>query len=211
MNQSESIAALASALAGVQLHLEPVAKDKTNPAFKSRYATLDAIMESVRGPLAGSGLCIIQGGDEAVYNTEGHIVGVSVETMLAHASGEWISATFASPLEKHTPQGLGSAVTYLRRYGVSALLGLATEDDDDGNTASKSSARPAKALAPTSKYAGAAGLKMPFGKRKDELLGDIDTVTLTDAVAWIEADTKRKEDFARLSAACTEVVAGRRS
>jgi hypothetical protein len=143
MKQSESIANLAKALATVQQHITPVVKDRTNPHFKNNYATLDAIMENVRPLLAGHGLAIVQGGGAPVSNADGNIVGAAVETMLVHQSGEFITSAIVLPIDKGTPQAVGSAITYGRRYGVAALLALTTEEDDDGNHASAAHANAA--------------------------------------------------------------------
>lgn len=151
MKQSDSISKLTTALVTVQQHVTPVAKDATNPHFKNRYASLDAIMESVRPLLAGHGLSIIQGGAGPVSDVNGAICGVSVETMLVHTSGEYVSSILVLPLEKASAQAVGSAVTYGRRYGVAALLALTTEEDDDGNvaTANAQNAAPRAAPKPT--------------------------------------------------------------
>ena len=135
MKQSESITKLTAALVAVQEHIQPVAKDRVNTHFKNSYATLDAIMESVRAPLASVGLAIVQGGGAPVSNINGDVVAVGVETMLVHASGEYVSSVITLPLAQASPQAVGSAVTYGRRYGVAALLALTTEEDDDGNHA----------------------------------------------------------------------------
>ncbi|MDB4893168.1 MAG: superfamily protein [Gemmatimonadetes bacterium] len=139
MKQSESIASLCAALVKVHQTLEPIIKDANNPHFKKAYASLDAIMEYVRAPLAGEGLAIVQGGGAPISNVEGIVVGVAVETMLVHTSGEYMSSAITLPLDRPSPQAVGSAITYGRRYGVSALLALTTEEDDDGNVATASS------------------------------------------------------------------------
>lgn len=135
MKYSENLTNLAAALKVVQLHITPVVKDSRNPHFNSTFASLDGIMESVRPLLAGHGLCIVQGGGSPVSNAEGNVVGISVETMLLHESGEYITSSIVLPVERPSPQTIGSAITYGRRYGVAAVLALATEDDDDGSHA----------------------------------------------------------------------------
>jgi hypothetical protein len=123
MKHSESITNLAKALVAAQAELEPVKKDATNPHFKSKYASLDTLIETVRPILLKHGLVILQGGDELTD-------GITVETTLIHTSGEWVSAAYRLPLDKATPQGAGSAISYGRRYGLSSLLAISTEDDD---------------------------------------------------------------------------------
>jgi hypothetical protein len=130
MNKSESIAKLADALAKAQSEIVSVSKNATNPHFKNRYATLDAILDAVRHTLAKHGLSIVQGASESTQ-------GFNVETYLVHSSGEYIANVVAVPVSKQDAQGVGSAMTYGRRYGVSALLALSTDEDDDGEAAAK--------------------------------------------------------------------------
>ncbi len=98
-------------------------KDNANPFFKSKYADLSSVWEACREALVDHGLAVIQ-----TASTNEH--GASVETMLCHSSGEWVSETLTLPLAKHDAQGIGSALTYARRYGLSAIVGVAPEDDD---------------------------------------------------------------------------------
>jgi hypothetical protein len=134
MNASPTITAIAPALVAAVGELAPVAKDATNPAFRNKYASLDAMMEQVRPVLARHGLAVLQ----SVTHPEtdaGRVVGIAVETRVLHTSGEWIAGLVTLPVEKSTAQGTGSAISYGRRYGLSALLGL-TAEDDDGQAAS---------------------------------------------------------------------------
>jgi hypothetical protein len=135
---SPSLAKLAPALALVQESMEPVVKDRANAHFKFKYATLDAIMEAVRAPLAKAGLVVVQGG----RIREGGSTLLEVETLLIHTSGEWVANYTTVPIAKADPQGMGAALTYGRRYGMSALLVLATEDDNDAEP--RGNAAPAK-------------------------------------------------------------------
>lgn len=138
MKQSPTIGKLAAALVAVQGELKAVAKDSLNPHFKARYASLDALTDTVRPILSKHGIALVQGGD----NTDAS--SVTIETMLLHSSGEWISNNFIMPLEKPTAQSAGSAISYGRRYGLSSLLALTTDEDDDGARATT----PAKKAAP---------------------------------------------------------------
>lgn len=140
MRTSDSLAALAPALAAAQAEIESIGKDSVNPHFKSRYASLDNIMAEVRPVLAKHGLSILQGVVHPEVQEQGRLVGFTVETMLLHKSGEFVANVTPMPLAKNDAQGAGGALTYGRRYGVSALLALATDDDDDGNGASKAPA-----------------------------------------------------------------------
>jgi len=127
VRQSESIAALASAMAKVQGEVENASKNAANPHFKSRYADLAEIINTVRPVLTKHGLSVMQ--------FPGFSDGVAtVETLVTHSSGEWVAATSATPVQKQDPQGVGSATTYLRRYSLAAVCAIAQEDDD-GNAA----------------------------------------------------------------------------
>lgn len=126
MNKSESIAEISKALVSFHSKVQAVKKDATNPFFKSKYATLDSFIETINKPLEESGLSYSQFPD-----------GVNgLTTILMHSSGEWIESRYDMTPAKNDPQGLGSAITYMRRYALGAVLGLATEEDDDANTAS---------------------------------------------------------------------------
>lgn len=123
MNKSESIASLAAALAKAQGEMENAGKNSVNPHFKSKYADLAEILNTVRPVLSKHGLAVTQ--FPAFEAGTAH-----VETILTHASGEWMSGTCSAPVQKSDPQGVGSALTYLRRYSLAAVCGLAQEDDD---------------------------------------------------------------------------------
>ena len=131
MNKSESIKNLTKALSQFQGEVQNPKNTANNPYFNSKYAPLQEVLNIVRPLLTKHGLAIIQ-------SPSGDGKNVSITTILAHESGEWIEF---DPLtltpEKTTPQGIGSAITYGRRYSLSAALGIASEDDDDGNEASK--------------------------------------------------------------------------
>lgn len=149
MKTSESLANLGIALAKAQGELKAIHKDSTNPHFRNTYASLDTILESVRPTLAKFGLSLIQGATAPHADENGVVRSFVVETMLLHSSGEYIVNAAVMPLAKADPQGAGGAMTYGRRYGVSALLALATDEDDDANAASaRPAAPPARPAAP---------------------------------------------------------------
>lgn len=134
---SAEIGELAKALAAAQGEMTAAAKDATNPHFKSRYATLASVWDAIRGPLSRNGLSVSQ-----VLETPDAGPGVIVRTMLLHSSGQWICSRYVMPIpDKLTPQAVGSAITYARRYALSAIVGIAPDDDDDGNAASVTPAR----------------------------------------------------------------------
>jgi hypothetical protein len=129
MTQSESIGKLGEALCKAQSIMMAAVKDSVNPFYKSKYADLSSVWEAVREPLTKNGLSVVQ---QTISN--GDQVGIA--TILIHTSGEWIkSEIFAKPV-KPDPQGIGSCLTYLRRYSLSAMVGVCPEDDD-GNGASR--------------------------------------------------------------------------
>ena len=144
MEHSESIAKLAAALAAFQSEVKDPARDGENPHFRSKYVQIDGLLAAVRPILAKHGLAIIQsvGGDGQ---------NISVTTEVMHTSGEWIRTdALVMKAVKQDPQGAGSCATYGRRYGLSAALGVAWDDDDDGNAASNPPTKAkAKAKTPT--------------------------------------------------------------
>src|SRR3990167_3162797 len=129
MTKSESIKNLATALKLFQGEVTAVKKGAVNPFFKSKYADLASIIEAVREPLADNKLSFSQ------FPTGEN----GLTTILMHESGEFIEDTyFLKPVDAK-PQSAGSCLTYARRYALSAVLGISTEEDDDGNMASEPS------------------------------------------------------------------------
>jgi len=124
MKTSPTIGKLTEALAKAQSAIKGALKDSDNPFFKSKYADLESVWEACRKPLTDNALAVIQGAGDII---EGKI---NVETILSHISGEWVSSTFSATPEKQTPQGVGSCITYLRRYGLQSIAGIAPADDD---------------------------------------------------------------------------------
>jgi hypothetical protein len=134
VNASPELAALGAALAKAQAKIKGAIKDTANPFFKSKYADLSQVWEVAREPLTANGLSVVQ-----LPGTDG--TKVTLETVLLHASGQWIASTLAVTPMKQDPQGVGSALTYMRRYALSAVAGIAQEDDD-GNAATKGRSAP---------------------------------------------------------------------
>ncbi len=130
MQRSEAINELAAALAKAQGLIKGALKDQTNPDYKSKYADLAAHWEAIRGPFSANGLSIMQ----FPRLTE---EGVEIETLLSHSSGQWTSEILKMPVPRADAQGVGSAITYARRYALSAIAGT-SPDDDDGQAAAKS-------------------------------------------------------------------------
>lgn len=128
LKHSENLNDLAKALAAAQGAMEGASKDKVNPHFKSKYADLGSVWDAIRQPLAKNGLSVVQ----LPYTDEQGRVHVS--TMLMHQSGQWIEASYFVLPTKNDAQGIGSVLTYMKRYALTGM-GVAPEDDD-GNAAS---------------------------------------------------------------------------
>lgn len=136
MNKSESITELNKALANFHKEVKQPMKDANNPFFKSKYVPLENVVEAIDDVAPKHGLTYSQ----YPVTTENGLVGIS--TVLLHESGEFIEFPPATTKpDKNTPQGVGSALTYMRRYSLSAVFGITSDQDDDGNEASGKSNR----------------------------------------------------------------------
>lgn len=205
MKHSESIANIAAALVAAQADIKAVGKDSVNPHFKSKFASLDSIIDMVRPALSKHGLAIVQGAT-LPESHDGVLIGFTVETMLVHKSGEWITNGAVLPMVKADPQGAGAAMTYGRRYSLAALLSISTDEDDDGNHASTPTTRAAKSSASTNQGNPSEKL-MPFGKTKGQKLGDLTADQLQSTITWCREKDAVK--FADLINACAQVLEGR--
>jgi hypothetical protein len=137
MNRSETIGEIAKALVKFNGEVTKIAKNADNPFFKSSYSTLDHIIEEVRPILTKYGLSILQ-----IPSGDGQ--NVIMKTLLIHESGEFLeSDELIMKPAKNDPQGMGSAISYSRRYSLSSFLSLSTGDpDDDGNAATYGNDKP---------------------------------------------------------------------
>jgi hypothetical protein len=126
MNKSESIKNIACALVKFQASVSKVSKESNNPFFKSKYASLANILDTIQKPLSECGLAISQFPD-----------GNALTTIIVHAeSGEWMESSYVMPVAKQNdPQAMGSAITYARRQSIGSILNLNIDDDDDGEKA----------------------------------------------------------------------------
>jgi len=133
MEKSQSIKSIAGALLLFQNKVGAVKKDAVNPFFKSKYASLNTIIEHINLPLSECGLSYAQFPDES-----------GLTTILMHSeSGEYLQSTYLMPVAKQNdPQAVGSAITYARRYALGAILGLAIDEDDDANSATSATIQP---------------------------------------------------------------------
>lgn len=130
MKTSDTINDLAAALSAAQAHMGPAIKGAKNPHFRSNYADLSSVVEAIRGPFTSNGLSWVQ--SPSVDPAAGL---VTVTTRILHSSGQWVEAAVSAVPGRGgkadlSPQAVGSAVTYLRRYGLQALAGVPSADDD---------------------------------------------------------------------------------
>lgn len=160
MQQSETINELAVALCKCQSELTAAKKRSENPFFKSSYADLSEIWDAARKPLADNGLSVVQTMD----GSNGDVV---IVTTLLHNSGQWIRGRLPIHPVKNDPQAVGSAITYGRRYSLSAIIGLVTEADDDGESA------------------------MDRGKKEDPQITEDQLLTITTLMSDTGSDEKK--------------------
>lgn len=137
MKTSETIGKISEALAKAQGEMKPASFDSTNPHFRSKYASLTAIMEACRSSLSTNNIAIVQG----TSVEENRVI---VTTMLVHSSGEFISDQLSLNTVKDTPQGVGSAITYARRYSLSSMVGIVSDEDDDAEGATDNNVKPSR-------------------------------------------------------------------
>jgi ERF superfamily len=178
IGKSESITALAKALAKFHATAPAIVKNAQNPHFKNRFADLSGILEVIRIPLANVGLSVLQLlGDN------------TLTTILLHESGEFIETTAPLIVAKHDMQGLGSACSYQRRYSLQSLLSLSASDDD-GNDACRHDSSPNEKFAPAKKSAPA--------KDWNKELADLMTKNKVTAEDVIEFSRKKGADLESL-------------
>lgn len=123
MKMSEQINELATALSKAQGQIKGAAKDSSNPFFKSKYADLSSVWEACREALSKNSLAVVQTNSPSDS-------GIIVVTTLMHSSGQWVQGELFMQPTKADPQGIGSTITYARRYALAAIVGVAPEDDD---------------------------------------------------------------------------------
>lgn len=121
---SQAVNEIFAAIHAAQGSMRGVAKDSANPHFKSRYASLENVIDAARPALQASNLAFTQAPGALIDGA------IEVTTMLMHTSGQWLRSTLHVPLQKRDPQGVGSAITYGCRYALMATLGLPPVDDD---------------------------------------------------------------------------------
>lgn len=178
VRMSPKIDQLAAALCLAQAEIKPAPFNRTNPHFKSQYADLASQIETSKVPLKNNGLSLVQ-------VASGKPPLVTVTTILMHKSGQWICGDLTLSAQSNTPQHMGAAITYARRYGRGAVLDMASEEDDDGNAASSpvntGHSQPPKKYSepryditpPTQHVTDPKDFVFPFGKFKGKRLADV--------------------------------------
>ena len=128
--QTENINELIQALSKAQGSIQSAKKDKTNPFFKSKYADLCSVWDACRQALSDNSLAVVQTTQPIEDGT------LMLVTTLGHSSGQWMRSFMPIITEKNKtdPQALGKAITYMKRYSLSAMVGVAPDDDDDGES-----------------------------------------------------------------------------
>jgi hypothetical protein len=184
MNMSPHINELITALAKAQGKIQPAIKDKYNPHYKSHYADLESIWAACRLPLSEQGLAVIQ----TIETNEKDLVLV---TTLAHSSGQWMRSDMPIITQKMDPQGIGSALSYYRRYSLASIAGIVTEDDDAESN-----------YAPSPKNSSVN--KMPKGTEKNEVKIEVAKITkeqaceLNEKLLWCPIEYQRDmNDFCK--------------
>lgn len=193
MPQSQEIKDLALALSKAQAEITGAVKDSKNPFFKSNYADLESVWSAIRGPLTKNQLCVIQ-------TTEIQGTATGIVTTLAHSSGQWIQGFYPLSPIKQDPQGIGSAMTYARRYALAAMVGV-VQVDDDGEAAMARVKLSNGIVAPMIKpeqpgpedgTSHAESYKIPFGKFKQRSLEEVGADDLRKYVEYLEESAKKK-------------------
>ena len=188
MNKSEQLNELATALAKAQGEMHNPAFDAKNPHFKSNYASLASVRNTVLPVLSKHGLSVVQM-PVNVQDTP------AVTTILMHSSGQYVEETFYLPADRQNAHGYGSALTYLRRYSLMAVAGVVGDEDDDGNAAVESVKLDPEKIAYYSQSIGnakdEAALKKVYVEAYNYVKADKDL-----AKAIMAAKDKRKSEIA---------------
>jgi hypothetical protein len=209
---------LFAAMAKAQGEMGNAAKTEENSFYGSKYADLSACFEAVRQPLFMNGLCVIQSpSSDLGYedHDEKYPAHVTLNTLIGHTSGQWVVSTLSMPLSREDAHGVGSAVTYARRYALASMLGLA-QADDDGNAATIPAEAPAKkkpAKKATKKKAAENGEpKIRHLGRLNDLLKEVGCSNTEEAdlvCAWLFDDHSLTVDMCRESETSSQAFSAR--
>ena len=139
MKKSETLTEFSKAFAKTQQEMKQPLKDANNPFFKSKYVPLENVVEAITESASKNGLSFTQ------FPSSDEAGNVTVGTLVMHSSGEWIEY---DPIKmkpvKNDPQSIGSAITYAKRYALSAIFGITSDQDDDGNEATQTKKQQSK-------------------------------------------------------------------
>ncbi len=185
---SSSIASIAGALAAAQGEIQDAKKDAVNPHFKNRYSTLSSVRAAVTPAFSKNGLAVAQ------YFEPHGLDGVMCITLLMHKSGEWIKSKLFVPTTKKDAQGMGSAITYGRRYQLAAIANISSDDDDDASVATKPDV--AKAAPPAQ-----SDVDVPAMIKALETAADVDALAKAILGVGRVKDKLSKDDLAKCTAA----------
>lgn len=194
---------LDAVMARAQGEADNAIKNKVNPHFKSKYADLAAVWEACREALAKNQISLMQ---FPIHSTDGRL---HLMTRVAHG-GQWILSQYSIPVGKQDAHGFGSALTYIKRQALKAVVGIADEDDDDGNKSLPPPARPPQAAPSRSTQPQAApqtqkpATAQPSGSALDwriptrfkkfagKTLGEVPLKELENYVSWLDNEAKKK-------------------
>lgn len=196
MKKSDSIKNLAAALSKAQSEIKVAEMDGFNPHYKSKFATLKSVVAATRPALTKHGLSVIH---LPSTDSQGK---PTLETVMTHESGEWMSEVTPLILSKQDMQGFVASVTYAKRMALSAVTGAVADEDDDGNASvgkgaeSKGKATKEKVNAPNpflGEDVDLSQFKVTFGKHVGNTLGDIPFEELKDYVDYINKEALKKK------------------
>jgi len=199
MKTSESLKEIFTALSKAQGEFKTAKKDANNPFFKSKYADFESVVEAVRPTLTKHGLSFVQ-----VPMVDGDKL--FLITRVCHSSGEWLEGAYPVNPTKNDPQGIGSSMTYSRRYALSAVLGIvSSDDDDDAEAATDRGASKADVVglmkAFTSIGVSAGQVLAYIGVQSTDNLTDSDVKSLKQIGSDIKSGKAKKEDYFKSGAA----------
>ena len=187
--QSDETKDIAQALSKAQSQIQNASKDSRNPHFNSDFASLAAIINATRDVLAANSLSVVQAtvpmGQELM-----------LVTTLAHSSGQWFRSYTPVLSTKKDAQGMGSGITYARRYALAAIVGI-TQEDDDGNSASQKPSPVEKSAAPAKQPLDPGDFKITFGRKyKDMTVKQVverdGLAALQGFVNWLHGENRKK-------------------
>lgn len=182
MKTSDSIVNISKALAEAQKKISHASKDSKNPHFRSDYASLESVIDATKSALLDHGLFIIQSVDEK-----------KLVTRIQHSSGEFFESSLEMLLQKNDMQGLGSAITYARRYSLASMLNIAQADDDANEASKQTKKAPDVAARVLNDKVDFNSYIIQFGKKMaGKKLGDFTVDDHIGMMSWLDGESKKK-------------------